>query len=63
MFVMAQKSCVLRSPLLSELHLVLNSLMASVENGEILMETTEPAGIQRSRMCQVLELVFSESVL
>lgn len=48
MFVMAQKSYVLGSPLLSELHLVLNSLMALVENGEILMETTEPAGIQEA---------------
>lgn len=45
MVVMAQKSCVLGSPLLSELHLVPNSLMFLVENGEILMETTEPVGI------------------
>lgn len=59
---MAQKSCVLGSPLLSELHLIPNSLMFLLENGEIVVETTEPVGIGEVGCVKVWNLVSSESV-
>lgn len=59
---MTQKSCVLGSPLLSELHLVPNSLMFLLESGEIVVETTEPVGIQEVECVKFWNLGFSESV-
>lgn len=58
---MAQKSCVLGSPLLSELHLIPNSLIFLLENGEIAVETTEPVGIEVGCV-KFWNLISSESV-
>lgn len=59
---MAQKSCVLGLPLQSELHLVPNGLMFLLENGEIVVETTEPVGIREVGCVKFWNLVSSESV-
>lgn len=59
---MAQKSCVLGSPLLSKLHVVPNSLMFLLENGEVMVETTELVGIQEVGCVKSWNLVSSESV-
>lgn len=59
---MAHKNCILGSPLLSELHLVPNSLMFLLKNGEIMVKTTELVGMEEVGCVKFWNLVSSESV-